>query len=186
MIYNFINVKKYIPRICAETVYDIDYDKLYSEGKRFILFDLDNTLLPYDVAYADEKLKTFFVKLQDMGFKVIIFSNNSGKRVSIFCDDVNLEYITSAKKPLKTGFKKAMKLINCRNKSEMIAVGDQLLTDILGANRFGIDCALVKTIKKSSQKWYTRLNRLSEKSVLKRVKKYDSLKYSEIEAVYER
>ena len=186
MIYNFINVKKYIPRICAETVYDIDYDKLYSEGKRFILFDLDNTLLPYDVAYADDKLKDLFIKLQNMGYKVIIFSNNSSKRVSIFCNDVNIEFITKAKKPFKFGFKKAMKLIGCNDKKEMIAVGDQLLTDILGANRFGIDCVLVKTIKKSSQKWYTRLNRLSEKSVLKRIKKYDSQKHSEIEAIYER
>lgn len=185
MIYNLINVKKYIPRICANSVYDIDYDKLYSEGKKIILFDLDNTLLPYNQKYAHQELRDLLERIQNIGFKILIFSNNSKKRVSVFCDDVKLGYVTRATKPLKRGFKKAMKKLTCKNKNEIVAVGDQILTDVLGANRFGIDSILVKTIKKTSQKWYTRLNRLSEKSVLKRIKKYNMEKYIAIEGIYE-
>ena len=38
----------HIPTYLAQSVYDIDYNKLYANGKRVILFDLDNTLAPYD------------------------------------------------------------------------------------------------------------------------------------------
>ena len=56
-------------------------------------------------------------------------------------------------------------------KEETIFVGDQILTDILCANRVGIDSILVKTIDKKSQKWYTNINRLREKYIIKKLVK---------------
>ena len=62
MIDNLFNIKKFIPNYIYETVYDIDFNKIYDSGKRFILFDLDNTLLPYDVPIADEKLRELLMQ----------------------------------------------------------------------------------------------------------------------------
>ena len=89
MLDNLFKVTKFIPKMCVETVYDINFTKLYEEGKKYILFDLDNTLIPYDIAYADDKLRTLFNDIQNLGFKIMIVSNNKSDRISIFCDDVN-------------------------------------------------------------------------------------------------
>ena len=40
MLDNFFKVTKFIPKIVEKTVYDIDFNKLYEEGKRYILFDI--------------------------------------------------------------------------------------------------------------------------------------------------
>lgn len=185
MLDNFFKITKFIPYVIEETVYDVDFNKLYDEGKRYILFDLDNTLLPYDVPIAHDKLRNLLNLLRVKGFKIMIVSNNSSERVNKFCEDVNMICVTRAKKPFKKGFKKGMKLLGCTNKKEVISVGDQIMTDVLGANRTKIDCVLVKPLKKSNEKWYTKLNRKMEKHVLKRIKKYNENIYKEIEEKHE-
>ena len=185
MLDNLFKITKFIPYQIHETVFDIDFNKLYEEGKRFILFDLDNTLLPYDVPYAYDELRDLLNKIQAIGFKIMIVSNNSSDRVLNFCNDVNLKCITRAKKPFKKGFKKALKVLSCKDKTQALSVGDQLMTDILGSNRTGINAILVKPLKKSNEKWYTRYNRKMEKHVLKRIKKYDESIYKEIEEKHE-
>ena len=67
----------------------------------------------------------------------------------------------------------------------IIALGDQLVTDILGFNRLGLYSVLVKTIDKKTQKWYTKINRLREKKILKNIKKTNSEIYRKIEEIYE-
>ncbi len=46
-------VKKFIPTLIEKSLYDIDFNALLKDGKRFILSDLDNTLIPYDLEYAN-------------------------------------------------------------------------------------------------------------------------------------
>ena len=46
-------------------------------------------------------------------------------------------------KPFKKIYQKSLKRINSRNKKRILAIGDSIRTDILGANNFGIDSALV-------------------------------------------
>ena len=89
------------------------------------------------------------------------------------------------KKPLKCGLRKALKYLDVKNKNEVISVGDQLMTDVLGSKRSNIDCILVKPLKKSNEKWYTKLNRKNEKHVLKRIKKFNEQIYREIEEKHE-
>lgn len=185
MLDYFFNIKKFIPTIIVKTIYDIDFTTLYAQGKRFILFDLDNTLIPYDEDFADEKLKELITELKNIGFTIMVVSNNHNKRVSDFCNDVNIKCITMAAKPLKKGFKKALRELNVKNKKEVITVGDQLMTDVLGSNRCKIDSILVHPIKKGIEKWYTKNNRKMEKSVLKRLKKYDINIYKQIEENHE-
>lgn len=185
MLDNLFSVTKFIPNEIYETIYDIDFNKLYDEGKKFILFDLDNTLLPYDIPLADAKLKELLNAIQNIGFIILIVSNNSNERVTNFCNDLSLQCITKAKKPLNYGFKKALKKLSYPEKNKVISVGDQLMTDVLGAKRVGIYTILVKPLKKSNEKWYTRYNRKMEKHVLKRIKKYNYNIYREIEEKHE-
>ena len=185
MLDNFFKVTKFIPKQCDESVFDINFTKLYDEGKKYILCDVDNTLIPYDIFYADEKLKQLLIDIQTIGFKIIFVSNNKSERIGNFSKDLGIDYITSAKKPFKTGFKKGMKKLSCKNKNEVITIGDQLMTDVLGSNRMKLDCILVRPLKKSSEKWYTKFNRKMEKHALKRIKKYNPSIYKEIEEKHE-
>lgn len=185
MLDNFFRVTKFIPKKCVESVYDIDFNKLYDEGKKYILCDVDNTLIPYDIFYADDKLRELLKNIQVIGFTIMFVSNNRNERIGNFSKDLGINYITSAKKPLKKGFKKALKLLSVKNKNEVITIGDQLMTDVLGSNRMNLDCILVRPLKKSSEKWYTKFNRKMEKHALKRIKKYNPSIYKEIEEKHE-
>lgn len=180
MIQRLFKLKKYIPFLCTKTIFDIDYEELYKNGRRIILIDLDNTIIPYDKSEPDEMISNLFTKIKSIGFDVVIMSNNHKNRVSHFANLVNTKFVFSTRKPLKFGYKKALKLTSFESKKEVIAIGDQMMTDVLGASRNKIDCILVKPLKKKSEKWYTKLNRLMEKDVLKRIKKYYSKTYVDL------
>ena len=170
----------YIPVDCQKTVYDIDYSKLYEKGRKIILLDLDNTLIPYDESLPNEKHISFFKDLHSIGFKVLIISNNRKRRVKAFADVVDCGYVYTAMKPLKRGYKRALKLLKTPEKHEIISIGDQIMTDVLGSAKMGIDCILVKPIKKKTEKWYTKLNRMLENMILKKMKKRNPEIYQKI------
>ena len=187
-------IKKFIPSIIEKTIYDINFKELYDNNKRFILCDLDNTLIPYDLEYAEDDLKAKIKEIQDLGFTFIIVSNNHKGRVEKFSADLGLKCFHSALKPFKTGIKKALRYIKKNYypndkikdiKKIVISLGDQLMTDIFASNNVGIDSILVHPLKKKSEKWYTKFNRKMEKFVLKRIKKKAYNVYEEIQLKHE-
>ena len=170
MITLFIDAKKIIPNQHVNTVYEIDYDALLKDDIRALLFDLDNTLIPYDIHVPDERHHAFFKRLKTLGFNVFIISNNHKARIKAFCESLDLPFLASAKKPLKSGFKKALKYLDI-NSEHVVMIGDQLMTDIYGAKRMKLKAILVNPIKRKSEKWYTKINRKLEKKMLKKAKK---------------
>lgn len=174
---------KYIPTYCCKSIYDIDFNKLYELGKRIILTDLDNTLISYRINTANEELIKINKYIRKLGFKICIISNNNDKRIVEFSKSFILDgYLHNAKKPKND---KINHFISERNfkKEEIIFIGDQLVTDILGANNVGVDSILVKTIDSKSQKWYTKINRLRERKIVKKIKKYDYLTGNKIQSI---
>ena len=182
MLEKLFKVEKYIPYDCYLTIFDIPFDKLYEKGKRKILIDVDNTMLPYDLLLPTEEIKELFLKLKTMGYEIVLVSNNNKKRVGLVANDLEIKFIAKAYKPLKSGFKKALKIVNAK-KTEIITIGDQLMTDILGSNRMGLDGILVKAIKRKSEKWYTKLNRRRENNVMKKIKVNNNEMYNKIMSI---
>ena len=70
---------KYTPQEVKNTIYDIDFDKLYHKGFTTIISDLDNTLMKYTEDLPDSKLENFIKDLKNMGFKIYLISNNGVK-----------------------------------------------------------------------------------------------------------
>lgn len=128
----------------AESAYGIDYNGLYAQGYRGIIFDIDNTLAPHG-APADERAAALFQRLHERGFQTILLSNNKEPRVKMFGDGVKSQYIFKAGKPGTEGYRKAMETMGTHAGNTMF-VGDQLFTDIWGAKRAGIAAWLVKPI----------------------------------------
>lgn len=135
---------RFFPDECRNSTYEIDFEKLYREGYRGLLFDIDNTLVPHG-APADDRAKALFARLKKLGFKCCFLSNNQYKRVASFNDEIGETFIENAHKPSVKNYKKAMELLGT-DTSNTIFIGDQLFTDIYGAKRACIRNILVKPI----------------------------------------
>ena len=91
-----------------DSTYAIDFKKLYKDGYRGILFDIDNTLVPHG-APADERAIALFKELKHIGFTTCLISNNKEPRVKSFCDKVDSDYIFKAGKPLPGGYEEGIR-----------------------------------------------------------------------------
>lgn len=140
---------KFFPDEAAASAYDIDFEKLYAEGIRGLLFDIDNTLVPHG-APADKRAEALFVRLRSIGFKCCLISNNKEARVKLFNKNIKVNYIYNAHKPSRTGYERAMKLMGT-DAAHTVFIGDQLFTDVYGAKRTGIRNILVSPIHKKEE-----------------------------------
>ena len=136
--------ERFFPDEYLDSTYTIDFKKLYDRGYRGILFDIDNTLVPHG-APADKRAVQLFRKLRGLGFSCCLVSNNKKKRVEPFAKAVGAGYIEMAAKPSRKGYEKAMENLGT-NRGNSVFIGDQLFTDIWGANRLGIQTVLVRPI----------------------------------------
>ena len=134
----------FYPKEYVESTYNIDFKEYYNKGYRGVIFDIDNTLVPHG-APADLRSIEFFKVLKEIGFDAIVLSNNKEPRVKKFADAVGIKYIYKAGKPAKGGYENAMKLMGTDYKTTLF-VGDQLFTDVWGANRTDLYSILVKPI----------------------------------------
>ena len=136
--------KSFYPDCYMNSTYEIDFDTYYEKGYRGVIFDIDNTLVPHG-APADERSKKLFAHLKELGFQVVLLSNNKEPRVKMFNDVVKVSYIFRAGKPSVKNYQKAMELMGT-DVNNTIFAGDQLFTDVWGAKRTGIRNFLVKPI----------------------------------------
>ncbi|PKK93867.1 MAG: YqeG family HAD IIIA-type phosphatase [Tenericutes bacterium HGW-Tenericutes-6] len=176
--------KKCIPDAYVASIFKIDYDRLKKQGVKTLFFDLDNTIIGYDEEILSQT-QVDFLKALKKDFKIVIVSNTSQSRVSTAIKALDVPFVYHAKKPLKGGFKKALKLAEGK-KEETVLIGDQLMTDIFGAHRFGIQGILVQSVKRKSDRKVTQFNRKLEKIMLKKIKKFEPKLYEERLLSYER
>ena len=156
--------KAIYPDEYLDSTYEIDFEQLYEDGYRGVIFDIDNTLVPHG-APADERSKKLLNYLRDRGFKIVLLSNNTKTRVDMFNEDLHLDTIPRGAKPLFKGYKKAMQMMGT-SKENTFFVGDQLFTDVWGAKRLGIRSILVKPIN-AKEEIQIVLKRKLENIVLK-------------------
>jgi uncharacterized protein len=162
-------LKFMVPDLFAQSIYVIDYEELKRRGVRGIIVDLDNTLVESTRPDATPRLVTWLDELRDMGFKVMIVSNNNRTRVAHFADPLGLPYIHAAKKPLLSAFRKALERMGTK-REETVVIGDQLLTDVFGGNRMGLYTILVAPVS-NIDGFFTRINRRMERFVFSLLKR---------------
>lgn len=137
-------VEKFFPDAYVASTYVIDFKKLYEEGYRGLIFDIDNTLVPHG-APADHRAEKLFAKLKETGFRCCLISNNQEPRVKMFNQNIRVDYVYDAHKPSTKNYLRAMEIMGT-DRSNTVFVGDQLFTDVWGAKRSGIRNILVKPI----------------------------------------
>lgn len=136
-----------IPRGYYPSVTALPPQVLAARGIRLVLADLDNTLVPYGVSEPGQALVAWKEGLDRAGIQLFLLSNSrKPTRVSRFAQALGVPFQGHSGKPKKEGYLSAMARMNCRAE-ETIMVGDQIFTDILGANRAGVTPLLIKPIR---------------------------------------
>lgn len=154
---------KFFPDEYVASTYIIPFEELYEKGYRGLVFDIDNTLVPHG-APADSRAKKLFARLKELGFHCCLISNNKEPRVKMFNEEIQVDYVYNAHKPLKKNYKKAMEIMGT-DLTNTVFIGDQLFTDVYGAKRTGMSNILVKPID-SKEEIQIVLKRYLEKIVL--------------------
>ena len=165
--------KKLFPKKVIKSVYGLDYQKYWDRGFRGIILDIDNTLVP-DNAPANRKAKKLIKAQKKIGFRPCILSNSDRERVRAFAKKVKSPYVCKAHKPSPKGFEKAMRKMKT-DRSNTLFIGDQIFTDIWGANNAGIYCILTDVIDGKERK-QVRIKRFFEKPIIRKIKKLDDLR----------
>ena len=121
---------------------DVPFDEIAAEGFRAVLFDLENTLIPPGGPFDDDG-RTIVAKAKAAGLAVGVVSNASAAWVHPAVAAEGLVCVAPAAKPSPVGFHDACRQLDVRPE-EAVYVGDQVITDILGAQRAGMRAILVK------------------------------------------
>ena len=137
--------ERFFPDAYMESTYAIDFEKLYQEGIRGVIFDIDNTLVPHG-APADERAVKLFERLRAIGLDYCLISNNQLPRVKPFADAVQAKFVEDAHKPSVKNYLRACEMMGLK-KEQVLFVGDQLFTDMLGAHLAGVTPLLVEPIE---------------------------------------
>lgn len=125
------------PCLAVNTLYDIELDELKQRGIRGIVFDLDNTIIPWNSSDLCPEVLAWLNDLVCQDFKLCLVSNNGNRRVRQIAGQCGIPFVARALKPSRTGFRQAAQVMNLSPEA-IAVVGDQLFTDVLGGNRLGM------------------------------------------------
>ena len=160
-------LKKLYPKEYHPSVFGINYDELYRMGIRNIIFDIDNTLVTYNILAPTKEILNLFAYLKQCGFSICILSNNSEKRVGDFSIPLDVKFVHKAGKPGTKGALRALKQLNASPPNTAI-IGDQIFTDVWCGNQLGIYTILVEPVSREQDELITRVKRGVEAFVVRR------------------
>ena len=132
-----------LPKFIFPKLTDITPAFLHSHNIKLLLMDFDNTMLPYTSDEPTEDLLQWMTRIRQAGIRLCIVSNSTKQRVPNFSDTYGIPCVTRAKKPFPGGIRRAMEQMG---ESRAAMVGDQIYTDVLGANLAGIPSLIVRSI----------------------------------------
>lgn len=135
----------FLPRMIFPHLTDVTAEALRARGISFLMLDFDNTIVPYTTSEPTAQMAAWIRTMQASEIRLCIVSNSKKPRVVEFCKTYGLDCITHAKKPFQKGISECLTRFHLRP-SQAALVGDQIYTDVLGANCAGLTSILVSAI----------------------------------------
>ena len=135
----------FLPRMIFPHLTDVTAEALRTRGISFLMLDFDNTIVPYTTSEPTAQMAAWIRTMQASEIRLCIVSNSKKPRVVEFCKTYGLDCITHAKKPFQKGISECLTRFHLRP-SQAALVGDQIYTDVLGANCAGLTSILVSAI----------------------------------------
>lgn len=140
----------FFPYEYVDSVFSLDYEKLYRLGYRGLLLDIDNTLVLHG-ADSNPAVDELFRQIHRAGFKTLLLSNNSEERILRFLAHIDSPYLAEAGKPAPAGYLRALEILGLP-KEQVLVIGDQIFTDVYGANRCGVASILVRFLRRDGER----------------------------------
>ena len=134
-----------LPTRMADSVTDLSPQLLRQMGVKLLMLDFDNTIVPYTTNCPTNQMTAWLERMVASDIAVCVVSNSHKDRVRVFCETYGLDCITHAKKPFGKGIRECLAKYSLPADCCALA-GDQIYTDVLGANCAGIQSILVKAI----------------------------------------
>ena len=153
------------PNFILNSVTDITVEFLDKNNIKALLLDVDNTLSTHHGTVLVDGLVEWLKIMNDNGVKLIVVSNSKKWRIEPFAAKINLPFVSLALKPLPFGYAKGVKMAKSPKRNVAI-IGDQIFTDVLGANLYGIKSLLVRPVKLEDG-WTFKVRRYFERKLLK-------------------
>lgn len=135
----------FLPKLLAPDITAITPEILSQRGIRLLMLDFDNTIVTYYSDVPTQKVEDWFDTMRAAGVLLCVVSNSKKSRVQQFCQARGLECIIRAKKPRGKGIRECLERFGVPAAQAALA-GDQIFTDVLGANAMGVTSILVKAI----------------------------------------
>ena len=155
----------FFPTLYRRRITDVTAEDLRRLDADCVLLDVDNTLTTHDAPDLTDEVKTWLSSMQAEGFRLVIVSNNSAERVAPFAERIDLPFYAHARKPLPTGFGAAARQMDSDYK-HCVVIGDQLFTDMLGANLAGMKSILLEPIELETRQKFIAFKRKIERPML--------------------
>ena len=155
----------FYPTLYRRRITDVTVEDMHRLGVQGVLLDVDNTLTTHDDPDLDPAVTAWLAAMQAAGLSLIIISNNKPCRVAPFAQRIGLAFYARAKKPLPGGYRAAATAVGLPVK-RCVAIGDQLFTDILGANLAGMPCILLEPIQLETEQKFIVFKRKWERLLL--------------------
>ena len=155
------------PEYEFKSILDIETDFFEKEGIKYLLIDIDNTLVADNAPDADENAISFLKGLEDRGISFYLVSNNSEERVKSFNRHLGYPSVFRAGKPFSKKIRAVMKKMGAKKENTAL-IGDQIFTDLLASKNAGIRMILVSPINTKIENTFFKLKRFLEKIVYKR------------------
>jgi HAD superfamily phosphatase (TIGR01668 family) len=159
------------PFAVFESVWDVPAAFFIENGIKAVFLDIDNTLSTHNASKPFPEAVVWIEKMKAAGIKLLLVSNNHPPRIKPFAEKIGLDFVSDAKKPLSNGYKEALRRVGLK-KSEVCAIGDQIFTDIIGANLFGIKSVFVFP-KEAEKSLPFRIKRAIERPLLPKFNNYN-------------
>ena len=161
----------YFPDRYVNRITDLDSDFFTKEDIKGVIIDVDNTVIDVKKNLIDG-LVEWRDELKAKGIDVVILSNTIDKiKVSKIADLLDVDYFTFGRKPNTGGFMKAKRHLEL-DVENIAVIGDQIFTDVLGANRAGMLSVLVNPLHEHNDYFITKWKRPLEEKVLTKYLKY--------------
>ena len=134
-----------LPKVIAPALTDVDGALLSRLGVELLMLDFDNTIVPYTTSVPTQEMERWLDWVKHSGVQVCVVSNSHKERVKVFCRHYGIDCITHARKPFSQGIRQCLERYGIPARQAAL-VGDQIYTDVLGANRMGVTSILVSAI----------------------------------------
>ena len=134
-----------LPKVIAPALTDVDGALLSRLGVELLMLDFDNTIVPYTTSVPTQEMERWLDWVKHSGVQVCVVSNSHKERAKVFCRHYGIDCITHARKPFSQGIRQCLERYGIPARQAAL-VGDQIYTDVLGANRMGVTSILVSAI----------------------------------------